>query len=81
MEDGDGSSVFQNADLSRYRLLMRRFLKTKETAIATVTSERIQKDQAQDFIQWMTMGPSHFTLTHTFGTLRHHGFAPGRRTE
>src|ERR1700722_549655 len=69
--------VFQDADLSRDRLLILRLLKTKETVVASIASERIQKDQAKHFIEWMTMGPSHFTLTHTFGTLRHHGLAPG----
>jgi hypothetical protein len=49
--------------------------------VATITSERIEKDQAQDLIEWVTMRPSDFTLAYTFWAFRHHDFAPGRRKE
>jgi hypothetical protein len=73
--------LFRFADLSLHRLLIGRLLKTEEAVIATITSERIEKDQAQDLIKWMTMGPSDFTLAYTLWAFRHHIFAPGRRKE
>jgi hypothetical protein len=62
-------------------VLIRRLLKAEEAVVAPITSERIEKDQAQDLIEWMTMGPSDFTLAYTFWAFRHHDFAPGRRKE
>jgi hypothetical protein len=58
-------------------VLIRRLLKAKEATIATITSERIKKDQAQDFIEWMTMGSSDFTLAYAFWAFRHHDFGSG----
>jgi hypothetical protein len=69
------------ADLSRHRVLIGRLLKAEEAVVATITSERIEKDQAQDLIEWMTMGTSDFTLAYTFWAFRHDVFAPGRRKE
>jgi len=62
-------------------VLIWRFLKAEEAVVATVTSERIEKDQTQDLIEWVTMRPSDFTLAYTFWAFRHHDFAPGRRKE
>jgi hypothetical protein len=73
------TGLFGFADLSRHRVLIRRLLKAEEAAVAAITSERIEKDQAQDLIEGMTMGPSDFTLAYAFWAFRHHDFAPGRR--